>query len=352
MMKTTSRINRSAALCCGLGLAFVAAAGCDGTTTATYAYDDPYLYASYYPTDLTYSGYYWADDWNTSTFYYYYVGGAVIPIVSDAGTDAAHGASDAGRSFDAGAAADAGSTGTAAPIGIVGAIEALARGQSVCPGQVTVTPRMTASPCTTVTTPVRNGVTIVFNGCQVGNDTINGTFDIASNRTASDTTCSASTTVTLQDTVTMTNLSLTNAKGAMLSIPTATETGTTMFPFGQTPSTIQLTNSGQLQLVTSKGATAVNLAFNGNDTVKLNGSQSFTIDGMSTLQDMVGGTTATVTKTGLTRSGQCCRPTGGSEAINRTGGSQPGQVTWTFGPTCGAVMRNGSSVSLPACVDQ
>ena len=356
MMKTTLRLSRSGTLWCGLGLALAATIGCGGTTTtAAYAYDDPYLYASYYPSDLTYSGYYWADDWNTSTFYYYYVGGAVIPIASDGGRLLGDGGrfSDAGAVADAGATPDGGSNaGGTPPVGVVGAVEALARGQSVCPGQVTVTPRMAVSPCATSSTPVRSGVTIVFNNCQVGNDTINGTFDVASSRTASDASCSATTTITLQDTVTLTNLSLTNAKGASVSIPNAMETGMTTFPFGQTPSTIQVSSSGQLQLTTGAGATAVNLTFNGNDTFKLNGSQSYSVDGTAMLQDMVGGTTATVTKTGLTRSSQCCRPTGGSVAINRTGGSQPGQVTWSFGPTCGAVMRNNSSVMLPACIDQ
>jgi hypothetical protein len=84
-------------------------------------------------------------------------------------------------------------------------------------------------------------------------------------------------------------------------------------------------------------------------TVKINGNSGYTVDGTMMVKDK-NGATATVTTMGLTRGGGCCRPTGGSFTINRTGGSNPGQSTWTFGPSCGTVMRDNQTVSLPACI--
>ena len=59
-----------------LALLLVGAGSCtDGTTTTVaYAYDNPYVYTTYYPVDTAYAGYYWADSWNYYSFYYAAVG--------------------------------------------------------------------------------------------------------------------------------------------------------------------------------------------------------------------------------------------------------------------------------------
>src|SRR5437763_16576900 len=59
-----------------LTLLAVGAGACtDGTTTTVaYAYDNPYVYTTYYPVDTAYAGYYWADSWNYYSFYYAEVG--------------------------------------------------------------------------------------------------------------------------------------------------------------------------------------------------------------------------------------------------------------------------------------
>jgi hypothetical protein len=63
-----------------------------------------------------------------------------------------------------------------------------------------------------------------------------------------------------------------------------------------------------------------------------------------------GNGTATITRSGLTRSGGCCRPTGGSVTVNRTGGIAPGQHDWSFGPSCGTVTRDGTTATMPECL--
>ena len=96
---------------------------------------------------------------------------------------------------------------------IASVIEALARGENVCPGQVTITPKTATPACAGGNaTEERNGVTIVFNNCVVSGSTINGTFDVLSNRAASEQTCSATTTITLGHTTTITNMSISDAQ--------------------------------------------------------------------------------------------------------------------------------------------
>jgi hypothetical protein len=77
---------------------------------------------------------------------------------------------------------------------------------------------------------------------------------------------------------------------------------------------------------------------------------TYAVDGTTTVHEKSGPVSATITEQGLTRSGGCCRPTAGTVTVNRTGGPHPGMATWTFGPSCGAVMRNNVSAMLPACI--
>ena len=62
-------------------------------------------------------------------------------------------------------------------------LRALIRGESVCPGQVTVTPKTVPPACTgSAVATVKNGVTVVFNGCQLsGGGKLDGTFDVQAN---------------------------------------------------------------------------------------------------------------------------------------------------------------------------
>jgi hypothetical protein len=322
------------------------AGGCSsGTATTAYAYEDPYLYTTYYPADVGYSTYYYADTWNYNSWYYYYVGQSPSPVGDDAGSH------DAGHA-DAGAID--GGVGGLAPHGVIGAIEALARGMDVCPGHVTVTPKDTTPACDDgMTTSERNGATLDFSGCQVGQVTIDGTVDLAISRTASEPTCSSSTVISLMSTLTVTNLSETRLGGSKVLFPTLTATGTSSYTFGQTPTSIQTNNMGELQLFDQAGMMQNDLTFTGQDMLTLNGSQSYSVDGTTMLQEKNDPTvTATVTKTGLTRSAGCCRPTAGTVVINRVGGTHPGTTTWEFGPSCGTIKRNRVTVTLPNCIDQ
>jgi hypothetical protein len=323
------------------------AGGCSSGTTATtaYAYEDPYVYSTYYPADVAYSTYYYADTWDYNSWYYYYLGQSPSPVAGDGGLlDAGH--------VDAGATD--GGAGSLVPHGVIGAIEALARGMDVCPGHVTVTPKDTTPACDDgMTTSERNGATLDFSGCQVGLVTIDGTVDLAISRTASEPTCSSSTVISLMSTLTVTNLSETRNGGSKLVFPTLTATGTSSYTFGHAPTSIETNSMGELQLFDQSGTMQNDLTFTSMDTLTLNGSQSYSVDGTTMLQEKNDSTvTATVTKTGLTRSAGCCRPTAGTVVINRTGGTHPGTTTWEFGPTCGAIKRNRVNVSLPNCIDQ
>ena len=362
-----------------LTLLLVGAGSCtDGTTTTVaYAYDNPYVYTTYYPVDTAYAGYYWADSWNYYSFYYAEVGASASGLASTTGGGGLYGG--AGANGAAGARGTAGANGAGGHIGAAGSsggngaggangtggaggsmmathstlasvIEALARGQTVCPGQVTVTEKMATPACAGGNaTQERNGVTIVFNNCTVSGSTINGTFDVLSNRAASEQTCSATTTITLGHTTTVTDMSISSAEGKIV-IPSQTDTGMTTYTFGQTPTTATFNITGEMQTFGSSGTMISDLTYTAMDTVTFSGNSSYSVDGTTTVQEKNGSASATITQQGLTRSGGCCRPTGGSAIIDRSGGPNPGTATWTFGPSCGTVMRNDTTATLPACI--
>jgi hypothetical protein len=329
------------------------------TTTSTVAYttDYPYTYTTYYPVDTAYAGYYWADSWNYYSFYY--EGAASTDPVSAglAGNYPAGGHSGGpgvnplgghgGGAGATGAGGSGGATSSTVRATVAAAVEALARGENVCPGQVTVTPKTTTPACSGGTSAEeRNGVTISFNGCVVQGATINGMFDVSATRTSSEQTCSSSTKITLNFTETLTNLSISDSNGKIV-FPSQMTSATTTYTFGGTPSSITFNTTGELQL--SGNAGTGDLTFTGMHTVTINGNSGYKVDGTMTAKDK-NGATATITSMGLTRGGGCCRPTGGSFTINRTGGSNPGQSTWSFGPSCGMVMRDNLTITLPACI--
>jgi hypothetical protein len=346
----------------------------DNTTTVpAYAYDDYYLYSAYYPADVAYAGYYWADSWYYPGFYYAaaYGGGSSGGTANGGGNSSgvtggngggvvggAAGTTGAGGTGGAvsgggttGTAGTGGTTGTTTRTALATVIEALARGENVCPGQVTVTEKFATPACAGGTaTQERNGVTIAFNGCLTSGQTISGTFDVQSNRSASAQACTSSTVITLGHTTTITNLSIAGPNGKIV-IPSHTDTGMTTYTFGQAPTSLNvMTSNGEIQFFNSAGTLVSDLAYNGSDTYTFPGNSSYSVDGTDTVQEKNGSASATVTKMGLTRSNGCCRPTGGSVTIDRTGGNAPGQATWSFGPSCGAVMRNNTGVTLPGCI--
>jgi hypothetical protein len=340
MKRTDGGVRGKARAAAALLAALVSLANCDSTTGTDYGYYDSYLSTYYYPADLSYSSYYWANDWYYPGWYAY------DKVPSEAITQAQ-------TYYDAGVGGAGGSAGAA--LGSVGAaVRALARGETVCPGQVTVTPRAGKLACpTTATTTGRAGATIVFNNCVLsGGGIVSGTFDIAATQTASPESCAAGAMITVNIGTTISNLTYTSPQRGKLVIPTQTDMGTTTYTLGQNPTTLQITSSGRVQTFDSSGGMQTDVTFSGSRVFTNSGNgQSYSVDGMLNLMAQDGRSgSGTLTATGITRSGSCCRPTGGTLAVSLTSGTRPGRQTFTFGPSCGAVSREGgNSVSLPAC---
>jgi hypothetical protein len=330
-----------------VALATAGTVGCTDTSgtvsTTGYVYDDAYLYTTYYPADVAYASYYYAYPWDYSTFYYYLNAYGPGPTGNQP--------ADAGTSGTAGTSGDAG-TSNLAHSGLAFAIESLARGQQVCPGQVTVTEKTATFACqgASGTAQQRAGALIAFDNCTVSGSTINGTVEVMGTATASDPTCAASTTITLNHTTTITNLSIKVADGRTLLIPNQTDTGMTTFTFGQSPATTDIKSNGELKIMDSSGTTQADLSFMTDNAFTFSGTQSYKLDGTTTVQEKNGNATATITRQGLVRSQGCCRPTGGTITVDRTGGTLPGRANWSFGPSCGQVMREGASVTMPTCM--
>jgi hypothetical protein len=290
-----------------------------------------------------------------------------------AGTAGANGTGAAGANGAAGSTGAAGTSGTAGHAGSAGAtgaagnggrsgtgsttvrgavgeaIRLIALGAQVCPGQATVTRGGGATNVCGISAP---SLTIVFNGCQLsGGGTIDGMVNIQFNLSASDTTCSPSTTISLGYTQTITNLAYTGTGGAKIVLPMQMDMATLHVPLGQPPATITIMSSGEIQRINSDGSTASDRTFTGTrmfSNISI-GSESYTVDGPISVTDKAGGT-ATITGTGVQRERSCCKPTGGTLTLARTGGSHAGNHTWTYSATCGSATLDGKTVTLPACL--
>lgn len=286
-----------------------------GETDLAYEYTYPYAY--YYSGDLAYSDLYWSDAWAYDSYIYQVNGG------------------------------------TTQRQSIGNAIRALARGEQVCPGQVTVTPKTAPPACSAAgTTAVRSGGTIAFNGCQTADGSvINGTIDITASRSANEAVCSATTLITLSHTTTLSNLSVTGPDGRRLLIPNQTDNGTNTYTYGQLPTTAAITSSGRFQVFAADGSLTADINHNGTRNFTYSAqSQSYAVSGTVTTQDARTGSTGSLVGTDVTRTLNCCHPTGGTLNVTRTGGTSPGQHTWTFGPSCGQVSFDGTAITPPECL--
>jgi hypothetical protein len=230
------------------------------------------------------------------------------------------------------------------------AIRKIARGGAICPGQATVTKPSGTAVCGAS----GQGLTIVFNGCQLsaGGTISSGTVNVALTRTASDTNCNSSTTIALGYTQTITNLTYTGTGGAKIVLPNQMSTSTINFPFGvKAPTTISINDMGEIQRFDTSGNMTSDRTFNGTQmfsSISL-ANESYTVDGTQNVTDKAGGN-GTTTATGLMRVLSCCKPVGGTLAVSRMGGSHNGSHTWTFMSTCGSATLDGKTVTLPACL--
>jgi Tfp pilus assembly protein FimT len=286
------------------------------TGSVDYAYEYYYPSTYYYPADLMYSSYYWTDDWYYSDWYY---------------------------SF-------AQTVGPRRAIGDM--IRALARGEAVCPGQVTVTPRTSPAACDSDVGQVRSGVTIEFAGCQTANGgTITGTIDVQTERMASEASCGPNTRITLSHTTRMTSLTFTGPDGRRLVVPNQTDTGNNTYTYGQLPAMVSMNSSGRIQVFDAGGTMRTDQNHNGTRTLSFSSAnRSYTVSGTVNTQDVATGASASMMSTGVTRTSDCCHPTGGMLTVNRTGGTSPGTHTWQFGPACGGVTFDGTAITAPECL--
>jgi hypothetical protein len=363
----------------------VCAGGCSSSSTSSedVAYEDSYAGDYYYPADVGYAGLYGAG-FGYGIYFATPAGtGFTAPIVADstdggagatgaAGTNGAAGATGAagaaGTNGAAGATGSAGHTGAAGSTGTGGAggtgspisgsttvrgavgeaIRNIALGGAVCPGQVTVT-----RPGGTDTCGLSGkGLNIVFNGCQLSaGGTVDGTVNVQFNLSASDSNCNSSTTISLGYTSTITNLVYTGTGGAKIAIPNQMDMATIHLPLGTAPTTVTIMSNGQIKRMAADGTTTSDRSFTGSRMFSAISilNQTYTVDGMINVTDTAGGT-GTISGTGVQRERNCCKPTGGTLAVTRSGGSHSGSHSWTFTATCGSATLDGKTVTLPACL--
>lgn len=331
-MTKQTQMNRVQGVVLGCMLSAVGVAGCGAAASEDVAYEDAYGNDYYYPAGVAYAGVYAG-----------YGAGYGLYFAVPSGV--------AGGSRAASTSADGGTPAAGAPVvrgAVADAIRQTAMGISICGGQATVTAHTGTPVCGNGSA----GEQISFSGCQLpAGGTLDGTVDVQLARNASDANCNGSTMIGLSYTATITNLTYTTAGGAKIVIPSQTSTGMLNFPFEKTPTGFTISTTGEVQRFDSGGSMTSDRTYMGTHTfssVSL-ADGSYTVSGTLNMQDQSGGGSAVLMGMGLTRTDACCKPTGGTLSISRTGGKSPGQHTWTFSSTCGSATLDGKTVTLPAC---
>jgi hypothetical protein len=316
-----------------LALLGVAGAACSSSPYDSAAYD-PYLTYSTFPAEVYYSSYYWADP-----FYFYYRDGAYVPR-------AAPNSAAITVSADAGAPAPA-------PQTVGEALRALARGVDVCPSHVSVVPHMVPNPCpANASDRLRGGASIRFVDCTLASGgTLNGEIEVETTRAASDESCNSETSITITQSVGAKNLSYVTATNRRIFIPRQTATGTTSFVINERPETAIASLDGSMQMFGAGGELMADRSYSFYVTVTPDQATSaLTIDGTMTLADADGSSTTALTGVGLTRTSDCCYPTGGTLSATRSGMRPFDLHTWTFNSTCSGVAFDGRAITLGACL--
>jgi hypothetical protein len=324
------------------------AVGCGSSSTSTdVAYEDAYAGDYYYPTDVGYAGVY-AAGWGYGIYAETPVSAGLSTLVSSI-FDGGQSGHDGGiLSRDGGLRSDAGISSTSIREGVAEAIRDAALGGTLCPGQVSIS-RQSG---TTVCGESASGITMAFTSCQLpGGGTLDGSVTITLNRSASDSACDTTTTISLGYMSTLSNLAYTGTSGAKIVIPAQTSSSTINFGFGQTPTTIALDASGDIQRFDTSGSMTSDRTYSGTRTLSSLSlaNQSYSVSGAVTMTDKSGGT-GTVTGTNLMRDTSCCKPVGGTLSVSRTGGSHNGSHSWTYSGTCGSAELDGKTVTLPSCI--
>ncbi len=303
-------------------------AGCDTTPANDVAYEDAYAGDYYYPADVAVAGAYGVG-WGYGLYY--------------------------APSPDGGAGGSGGAGGK--PVGssvreaIGNAIRVAASGGDVCGGNATFTRSTAGAPgvCGILT----KGFSLTFNSCTLtGGGTLDGTVAVTLDITAGDTNCTSNTGLSVGYTSTVTNLTYTGNAGSKLVIPSQMDTATIQTTLGSPPSSIPMMSTGEIQRIGSNGTVNSDRTYTGSRTFSSISfaNQTYTIDGMINVTDKTGGGTGTVSSSGLMREPGCCKPTGGTLSVNRTGGNHAGSHSWTFSSSCGQATLDGKTVTLPACL--
>ena len=111
-------------------------------------------------------------------------------------------------------------------------------------------------------------------------------------------------------------------------------------------------SNGEIQRMDSGGNITSDRTFTGTRTFSSISlpNQSYTLNGMVTVTEKTGGGTGTVSAMNLSRTDACCRPTGGTLSVARTGGSHSGTHSLSFNATCGSANLDGTRRAQgPAC---
>ncbi len=314
--------NRSIEISCSSLAAalLMAAAGCESNPeVAGAAYTGTYYpYAYYYPTDYYYSGAYYADPYyGYPTFY--------SARIEQAETASGH-----------------------TPGSV---LRALAMGEDVCPGQAEVQDIVGPVACGGDDDGMqRTGAHVILTGCTLDDGSmLDGTLDVTSTHSFSDTTCNESTVVGVTFDSRFTNFVYTAPDGSRTVLTNLESAGSYTRLLAERPTAISIASTGGFERYDASGALLVRVSLTGSQGLIVQGTEdnaSYKVNGTLSTQDMDSGTTQTLTGAGLKLDQSCCHPTAGTLRVARTA-TETDEIV--YGPACAQASVNDEPVWLPPC---
>lgn len=324
--RNAAGVRRAALALVALAVFGAASSGCGSSDY----YYDPYnqAYGYYYPADMAYSDVYY-------TGYYGYPSAYVY-----------------GSSFQGSSALGLSLKGNVDSSWPAAAIRDIALGKNICPGQVTLTSERIDAPC-----PIGGeagadalpaSTSIVFDGCVLPDGgRIDGAVQVDATHTFSDPACGSETVVDVSYTSTSTDLVYTAPGGERIALPSLRRSGSYRRPLAGRPSVLNISIEGTVERYDADGALLAMTTVTGTQTIVPNeADDGYRVDGTLTMQDMVDERTLNVSGVGVTRTDTCCHPTAGTIDVAPSEGEAD---TWSFGPNCGDVSRNGEAFPVGEC---
>ena len=237
------------------------------------------------------------------------------------------------------------------------ALRALVWGVRVCGDRITIERQLATASCDQIgrSGEYLAGVTVTFDQCALpSGGMIDGVITASTTKQlVAGQPCAPGALIDVDRSISIDALTHRRASGVTVEWKNVNGTSHATRPIATRPALLALQLQGERSATGLGGRALFHHLFQGAASVGFSPGDattapSRTVSGQLTIQHLLAQFTATITATDVTKAADCCRPTGGSVTMVRSG-SREATHTVEFGPACGAIALDGEALDLPEC---